>query len=261
MRSKSLIRFAPALLAAALAFPAAANDLESRLDIDPIVLSMDGFLRAHPDIRWQRDGMHSYEKGDYEIALRQFRRAALHADKVSQAMIATMYWDGVGVAVDRELGYVWMDIAAERMYPDLLVHRERYWEQLDEGQRKRAIERGHDILAEFGDAAAKPRQAKAMERERRMATGNRTGGASVAAMTIIPFTGKAAGQTGPYGFNGVKGLQPRGYTLTGDQYYADQYWKPEQYWAMHDTAWDAPERPADGKVDVGAPEKLRRRGD
>lgn len=258
MESNSLIRFAPALLAAALAFPAAANDLQSKLDIDPIVLSMPGFLRAHPDIRWQREGMHSYEKGDYEIAFRQFRRAALHADKVSQAMIASMYWDGVGVPVDRELGYVWMDIAAERLYPDLLVHRERYWAQLDEGQRTRAIERGHDILAEFGDAAAKPRQAKTMERERRLATGSRTGGASLAFMKIIPYTGLAAGQGGP---NGMNLAYPQGYTLTGDQYYAEQYWKPEQYWAMHDTAWDAPERPVDGRVDVGTPENLRRGGD
>src|SRR5690606_24235393 len=90
-----------------------------KLDIDPNMLT-EGFLGAHPDLRWQRDGMRSYERGDYEIALAQFKRSALHAGKFAQAMIATMYWDGIGVERDRPLAYAWMDIAAERMYPDLV---------------------------------------------------------------------------------------------------------------------------------------------
>src|SRR3546814_3009538 len=72
-------------------------------------------------------------------------------------MIAEMHWRGLGVPQDRELGYAWMDLAAERMYPNFVIKRERYWQLLDADQRRNAIERGQQLLAEYGDDAAKPR--------------------------------------------------------------------------------------------------------
>src|SRR3546814_6828921 len=81
----------------------------------------------------------------------QFLRAARYADKPSQAMVAEMHWRGLGVPQDRELGYAWMDLAAERMYPNFVIKRERYWQLLDADQRSNAIERGQQLLAEYGD--------------------------------------------------------------------------------------------------------------
>lgn len=94
-----------------------------------------GFLAGHPDPRWRREGQHSCSRGDYEIALDQFLRATCYVDKLAHAMLAEMYWKGIGVARDRSRGYAWMDIAAERRFPNFLILRERYWNDLDAGER------------------------------------------------------------------------------------------------------------------------------
>src|SRR3546814_14922620 len=93
-------------------------------------------------MRWRREGLYSYNREEYDIAMDQFLRAARYADKPSQAMIAEMYWKGIGVPRDRELGYAWMDLAAERMYPNFVILRERYWKRLDAQPRRNAIGRG-----------------------------------------------------------------------------------------------------------------------
>src|SRR3546814_15789663 len=97
----------------------------------------------------------------------QFLRAARYADKPSQAMIAEMHWRGLGVPQDRELGYAWMDLAAERMYPNFVIKRERYLQLLDADQRRNAIERGHPLLAEYGAQAAHPPPAQGLRRATR----------------------------------------------------------------------------------------------
>lgn len=234
-----------ALLAACLA--AAASDGPRRPNgiFDADMLSA-GFLSAHPDIRWQREAMHAYEEGRYGRALDWFKRAARHGDKLSQAMIASMYWDGVGVARDRALGYAWMDVAAERRYPDLLEFREAYWAELDRREREDALERGQEILAEYGDEAAQPRMEQALARERRRMTGSRTG--SPGAMRVVQMNGPAGVYAGPrpVSLEGMPGLD-------GEVYYADRYWRPAQYQQYRAELWEAATGtplPA-GRVDVG----------
>lgn len=202
--------------------------------IDPGILT-EGFLSSHPDIRWRREGLYSYNRKEYDIAVAQFLRAARHADKPSQAVVADMYWRGEGVPQDRPLGYAWMDLAAERMYPVFLGYRESYWSALSPAEREQAIERGQALLAEYGDDVAKPRLEKALRRGARP-TGSRTG--FTGALTIIPNTGPLAGT---------------GMTLSGSEYYARKYWEPAQYWQLQDEIWSAPPR---GKVDVGEVEKV-----
>lgn len=210
--------------------PVPAADSGKRAEIDPVVLT-EGFLAAHPDLRWRREGIHAYERKDFGTALEYFKRAARHADKPSQALVADMYWRGIGVAQDRALGYAWMDLAGERLYPDFIGFREQYWNALDEAERADAIARGQAILAEYGDDAAKPRLEEVLRRERRRVTGSRTG--FVGNLTIIPMTGPLAGT---------------GMTLRGDQYYAREYWEPRRYWALQDSLWRAPVL---GRVRVG----------
>jgi uncharacterized protein len=203
---------------------------------DPDVMT-EGFLAAHPDLRWRADGARAYEEKDYPGALERFKRAAYHADKPSQAIIADMYWQGTGVEQDRAIAYAWMDIAAERLYPDFLAQREFYWARLDETQRRDAIERGQAILAEYGDDAAKPRLEKALRRGMRAMTGSRVG--YVGNLVIIPHTGPLAGT---------------GMTVRGDQYYDRKYWQPDLYWRLQDAVWEAPRK---GRVDVGDVEPLK----
>lgn len=195
----------------------------------------EGFLAAHPDLRWRLEGVRFYEKEDYPAAMRSFLRAAGFADKPSQAIIAEMHWKGVGTPRDRPLAYAWMDIAAERLYPDLVAHREAYWEALTAAEREEAVRRGQAMLAEYGDAAAQPRLERILKRERRQVTGSRVG--AVGNLKIIPNTGPLAGT---------------GMTIAGHEYYADKYWKPSHYWAHQDALWNAPRR---GQVVVGDVEK------
>lgn len=213
------------------AVPAVAQDAK----IDPAVLT-EGFLAAHPDLRWRAEGVRSYEKKDYAVALAEFRRAAHYGDKPAQAMIAEMYWNGIGVERDRPLAYAWMDIAAERLYHDFLVRREGIWSALDAAEQRDALSRGQALMAEYGDDAAKPRLEKVLRREQRRGTGSRVG--FVGNLTIVPFTGPLAGT---------------GMTLTGEEYYAPKYWQPEKYWQLQDTIWKAPLK---GRVKVGEVENV-----
>ncbi|KAF1712433.1 hypothetical protein CSC70_02620 [Pseudoxanthomonas kalamensis DSM 18571] len=218
-----------------LCTPFAVAHAEKKAEISQDVMT-EGFLAAHPDLRWRSEGIKAYEAKNYSQALEYLQRAARYADKPSQAIIAEMYWRGVGVPQDRALGYAWMDIAAERLYHEFVVYRESYWEALDETQRADAIERGQAVLAEYGDDVAKPRLEQILRRERRSVTGSRLG--FVGNITIIPFTGPLAGS---------------GMTLSGDQYYDRKYWEPKRYWQLQDEIWKAPLR---GRVDVGGVEQV-----
>jgi len=199
----------------------------------------EGFLAAHPDLRWRREGLHAYANGRYAEAYRHFLRAARYADKPAQAMLAEMHWKGIGVPQDREIGYAWMDLAAERLYSAFVVLRESYWQQLDAAQRTQAIERGQALLAEYGDGAAKPRMAKVLQRHRG-GTGSRVG--FVGNLEIIPFTGPNA-----------SGMSGGGLRISGEDYYAPKYWQAERYFEWQDEAWDA--LPRTGRVKVGELER------
>jgi len=179
------------------------------------------FERYHPDQRFRRMGMDTLDRGDAEWALRYFRRAALYADKASQAMVGEMYWEGSGVAQDRALAYAWMDLAAERHYKPFLLRREVYWQQLTAAERARALRVGVDIYAKYGDAVAKPRLEAKLRHGRRSMTGSRTG-----------FQGTLR----------VYSLGPGGEFQWDPEYYADRHWKPGAYWAEQDRLWRDPPR-------------------
>ncbi|MDN5780427.1 MAG: sel1 repeat family protein [Luteimonas sp.] len=204
--------------------------------IPPEMLT-SGFLTAHPDIRWRREASYSYNRKEYDLAMDQFTRAARYADKPSQAMIAEMYWKGLGVPQDRELGYAWMDLAAERMYPNFVIKRERYWELLDANQRRKAIERGQGLLAEYGDDAAKPRLAKVLRQAKRETTGSHAGFVG-GGLKIIPMTGPLAGT---------------GITMSPEEYYAPKFWNPQEYFTAQDAEWGSPKH---GQVNVGELENV-----
>jgi hypothetical protein len=229
-----MYRWACLVLAAMMPFAAVAK--ERKAEIDPAVLT-EGFLAAHPDLRWRGEALRSYERKEYEIAMTQLLRAARYADKPSQALIAEMYWQGTGVAQDRAIAYAWMDLAAERLYANFLAVREHYWGQLSEAERNDAMKRGQALLAEYGDDVAKSRLEGILRRERRKTTGSRTG--FVGNLTIIPNSGPLAGT---------------GMTLRGDQYYAPKYWEPKEYWRLQDEIWQAPIRT---RVDVGDVETVK----
>ena len=187
------------------------------------------FLAAHPDIKFRMAGLEAMHDERHEAAFEAFRDAAYYADKVSQAMVAELYWSGTGVANDRALAYAWMDLAAERGYSHFIALREKYWTQLDADERERAVQEGQAIYAEYGDTVAKVRLKKKLDSGRRKITGSRVG--FVGALKVM-----VPGPTGAW------------LSLDGSTYYADHYWRPDDYFEWQDRVWSAPPQ---GTVDVG----------
>lgn len=198
-----------------LAFANASETRKAPTDplADPLMIQA-GFLSSHPDLRFRIRGHERYTQGKRDEAIKLFRRASFYADKPSQAMVAEMLWNGEGEAEDRALAYAWMDLAAERGYPQLVALRERYWQALTEDERVRALEVGQDVYAQYGDAAAQPRMATILRREKRKTTGSRTGFVGNLQITL-----------------------PDGQTIDGSKFYDPQFWDPEQYQAWHDANW------------------------
>lgn len=198
-------------------------------------ISNEGFLSAHPDLQFRLRGMHQLRLGNAEKALDYFRRSAYFGDKPAQAMIATLYWEGRGVIANRALGYAWMDLAAERQYPDFLLQRERYWAALNEVERAAALKEGREIFARYGDEATGPRIAKVLRRASRQMAGSRTG-FSGNLRVIVPMPGNISTET------------PELMVIDGSEFYAPRFWDPDQYRTWHDTQW-AKSRAA--RVEVG----------
>jgi hypothetical protein len=234
------LALAPAAAASRDEAPAAAGlqaSLRQAVDVaamdneDARVLAAVLHGSGHPDMFHRSHGVQALRDGLPEAAHGAFLRAARHADKPSQAMLAEMYWTGLGVPRDRATAYAWMDLAAERHYHGFVVLREAYWMALDEAERARALEVGQALYAEYGDDVAKPRQEDAMERARRRMTGTHTGFVSPLLRVRVP---------------GVAGSTVE---VDASRFYDDRYWRPQAYWAWQDELWRAP--PRDGSVSVG----------
>lgn len=214
------------------------------------IIRSEGFESGHPDLRNRRLGREAFAAGHFKEARTYFRRAGRYADKLSQAAYAELLWNGQGGATDRPLAYAWMDLAAERDTPALVVQRERYWHRLNTGERAQALRLGQQVYEEYADAVAKPRQARDMRRARSAVTGSRVGkvGELNVCLEGLQLDSSLTGavQLGPGGCRGV--------SVTGAEYYADRYWEPEAYWAWQEGLMRTPSR--EERVDVGLPQAL-----
>jgi len=235
---RGVLRCALALALACLAATSAAANPAPPPDPteDPVMLTA-GFLSAHPDLRFRMRALEQHTAGKLDDAFRLFQRAALYADKPSQAMVAEMLWNGSGTEQNRALAYAWMDLAAERGYRGFLLLRERYWRELDDAERALAVEQGEAVYARYGDAVAEPRLAAVLRREKRRATGSRTG--FVGALTILV--------PGPGGWD----------SIDGSTFYDERYWDPARYRAWHDSIWMTPRvgTVRVGELELAAPAK------
>lgn len=201
---------------------------------DQKVMSTATFLNAHPDMKYRTEGWLAYDEGRYEDALEHFTTAASFGDKLSQAMLAEMAWEGVGQPVDRALGYAWADISAERGYRQFVALREQYWAQLSEEERVRAVEIGRPLLEKYAHAVTWPAMTKVLR--------NARGWHSRGRLKINPDTVRVPG---PYGL-------PT--DIRGNDFYAAKFWNAEKYQQWVDQIWIDPPRE---NVDVGAPTTIR----
>jgi len=219
------------LILIACSSPAWADD-DRALREQQAVMASKAFLDAHPDLKHRTEGFLRLEEGRPEDARDSFLKAARFADKPSQAVLAEMAWKGIGQPADRPRAYAWADISAERGYPQLVAIRELYWQQLTDEEKERAIEIGQSLLDEFGDKAAKPRMALHLRKARRTMIGFRP--RKDVTVVVPDHTGF-------------------GRAIRGHNFYATEFWDPEEYQAWVDEGW---ERPAEGTVDVGELEQI-----
>lgn len=205
-----------------LASAVAAQDPPARDPLENPWMAKAGFLSNHPDWNHRLQGYEAYRQGRHLDALASFRRAGFFADKPSQAMIAEMYWNGIGVPRDRALAYAWMDLAAERGYTGFLRLRERYWHRLDAAERERALQEGQAIYAKFGDAVARPRQERQLRMALRNVVGSRTGFGGNGRTLVIDQSGNPVA------------------SIDHSEFYDRQFWEPKRYWDWQDRVQDDP---------------------
>jgi len=226
------------LLAAGMPMPVVAADTKQDvLPPDPTedpMLMAAGFLQQHPDLVYRKYGMEALKRKHYAKAMDHFRKAGYYADKPSQAMLAELLWNGTGVAKDRAAAYAWMDLAAERGYRVFVLPREKYWLDMNEAERKRALEVGEALYATYGDERAKPRLMLALRWEKKKAVGSRLGG----------FAGASVQVSTPGSDEGDSGS-----SVDGSKFYDPQFWDPEKYWDYTDRLWRNIGR--QGRVTVG----------
>ncbi|HWS28373.1 MAG TPA: hypothetical protein VN259_17565 [Xanthomonadales bacterium] len=207
----------------ALAGSACAEVFEPR-KIDPNVWQSAHFQRAHPDLKHRVQGQNLLQDGRVRAALSEFGEAAHWGDKLSQAMVAEIYWEGQGIGADRARAYAWMDLAAERQFLAFVAKREKYWAQLTEAERQQALSIGAQLYAEYGDDVALPRLEARINREREP-TGSRTG-FSGNGMVVMPELG------GSFLTLSIIGLRPQlfgGVQVPLYAFYAPQLWRFDKY--------------------------------
>ena len=219
----------PALLAC-IAPAAAASDIApphaaGLAGEDVRVVTSEAFLTAHPDQHYRLLAQGALKAGRPELARQYFQRAARFGDKLSQAMLAQMLWDGIGGEADRALGYAWMDLAAERATPLLVLERERFWEALAPAERERALAEGKVIHDEYADAVAQPRLEREMRKANGATIGSRIARRSAKTDTCI----------------GTARISRDQLFLCHDpvdtaHFYADRFREPGQYWAWQTQA-------------------------
>lgn len=184
------------------AFPAAASAIllglmlalsssEAAAEPEPLGDPLYRYDEHTPSAGTMQRARRAYRANRHRAALEYYKVAAFWADKLGQYNVGVMYLQGEGVEFDPVRGWAWLELSAERNYPDMVDAADKLYELLDEAQRRdarRILE--EELLPEYGDDVAIQRAAKEMRRNLRRGTGSRLGSrASLSAVTIIDGNG------------------------------------------------------------------------
>jgi len=264
MRASFGKRMLCAALAAVMLAPAAHADGDP-LDDPGVQKTLRAMANSstwyHPDIFGMTVGMRRYAHKDYAGALKYFEIGSYYADKLSQLSTGLMYKNGEGVKKDPVTAYAWLDLAAERDYPEFVSTRDNLKAELSPEQLAQAMEARKKLGERYGDAVAKPRMAQQLRFGQMEMTGSRTGFDSGANhLATSDHCGPAlviGGRTVPQAGCG-----------SVDMYSRDN-WDPDKYFAGRDREWKAtvtvgaveeqnkatarptPDKPADASADKG----------
>jgi hypothetical protein len=183
----------------------------------------------HPDLYGLTHGMQEYVHHQYAAARKHFAYGALYADKLSQLCLGLMAMNGEGAPKDLISAYAWLDLSAERGYPQFVATRDELAktlsvDQLDKAKRLRA-----KLAEKYGDAVAKPRMAIQLRLGMMNFTGSRTGfDSGVVQISSVPcgpalvFGGRVVPQIGCGAMN---------------DFLAKENWQPKLYFAARDREW------------------------
>jgi hypothetical protein len=200
----------------------------------------------HPDLFGEFAGVHRYAHHEFAGAMKYFQIGAYYADKFSQLSIGLMYLNGEGVTKDPLTAYAWLDIAAERDYPDFVATRDRVKASLTPDELQRAQSIRDKLALRYADNVAKPR----MEQQLRFG--------------VEQMTGSHLGFNQGVKHDSLKGTLCKGGVFIGglsipeagcggEDIYAESRWKPEKYFARRDSQWKATVTVGDIKADGQTP--------
>lgn len=149
-----------------------------------------GFAEHTPGNRHLVDGNLAYRNGQYTRAKVRFVAGARWADKLAQFNLGVMNYHGQGVPQDPARAWAWFALSAERGYPRMVEMAEQIWRELNDEQKARGQQMLEDELKpQFSDAVTVEKTARRMERERRRATGSRTG--AIGSLVVIDRSGQS----------------------------------------------------------------------
>jgi uncharacterized protein len=171
----------------------------------------------NPGLKAYVEATRLYESAEYTSAYQRYQQSARWGNKLSQFNIGTMYYNGIGVARDPARSWAWIELSAERSYPQLVQAASEIWGELDDNARQRAkriLE--EELKPEYADAVALPRTQRFVNRRYRSATGSRLGGGAASNPLLV---------------------QPRDHPHTvGDVYYREDEWRVDR-WLEQEAAW------------------------
>jgi len=199
----------------------------------------------HPDLFGEYTGMRRYAHHQYQAALKYFEIGAFYADKVSQLSLGLMYMNGEGTPKDPVAAYAWLDLAAERDYPDFIATRDTLKARLTPEQLARAMVMREKLAEKYGDGVAKHRLVVQM----RQGLMQGVPGAEGASRTGFTYGASWLKNDPNCGHTPVGGGKEQPLVGCGRSVFANVLWDPDLYFASRDREYQA-------RVSVGAVQQL-----
>jgi len=229
------------------AFAHAEDDPLNDPEVQRVLRAMaDESTWFHPDLFGEYAGMRRYAHHQYKGALKYFEIGALYADKLSQLSLGLMYMNGEGTPKDPVTAYAWLDLAAERDYPDFVATRDTLKAKLTPEQLAQAMALRAQLAEKYADSVAKQRLVVQM----RQGLMQGVPGADTASRTGFTY-GASWLRTNP---NCAPTLVVGGQRSPlqadcGKSVFANVRWEPDLYFASRDAQYTA-------RVSVGAVQEL-----
>lgn len=164
-------------------------------------------------------GHSAFRAGRYQVALQNYQRAAYWGDKFGHYNVGVMHYHGQGTEQDVPRAWAWLELAAEREYPQMREVADLLWgrlidEQKAEGRRILI----NELIEVYGDEAAIRRTSRRMNRERRKIAGSRVG--HVGALQVLDVDGYARVNIAPDAIQ----IEFVGRSLSGEEFFNQGHW-------------------------------------